>query len=201
MKPRDHAQWPVSLFHSLRQTTFDGKRCQWPTSYGTHHLGEAVCHLHCDLVHKDRDKTKAEFLLAYDEFKVQRRACKIVGVTERVIQVWRKLDEEFNAAVSALQASLDERRTRAVEESMWERAVAGDASAAEVLFWLANRAPDRWQDLKKIQHSVHHGGGVLMIPAQPDGDWSEIAQRQHEKLTDETGTGGRLIEAQGSAED
>lgn len=68
------------------------------------------------------------------------------------------------------------RSGRALKESMWQRAVDGGTSAAEVLFYLADRAPGCWQDLKRIRHEVQHGGRVLLVPrSTPDDEreWGE----------------------------
>lgn len=74
---------------------------------------------------------------------------------------------------------------------MWLRAASGDASSAEGLFYLATRSPDRRQDLKQINHEVHHGGGVLVVPGVTvdESEWSEAARSQQKQLVEETGVG------------
>lgn len=171
--------------------------CRLPVGYGAAHPREGVCHLNSEVVQKDRDRIKGQFLVAYDELKVIGAVCEAVGVAERTIRVWRKLDEDFDRAVSSFQESLERVRVRALEESMWERAVNGDASAAEVLFYLANRAPGRWQDLKRIRHEVQHGGGVLLVPTStPDDEreWGELAREQQKQLKERITSNLKLLD-------
>lgn len=165
-----------------------------PAGYGTDHPGEGACCKHAEVVQQDRARIKGEFLVAYDHFKVMRRACEVVDVAERTVHVWRDMDAEFDEAVARLQESLEDRRVRAVEESLFERAVSGKARAAEVLFYLANRAPQRWQDLKRIKHDIELGGGVLVSPGTSEDvdDWEERAVEEQRQLKEETR--GREIE-------
>ena len=81
-------------------------------------------------------------------------AAKAAGCGRRTVYRWQQLDPEFKAAVELALSS----RLGVVEDSLYVKAVGGNVVAA--IFWLCNRAKDRWQDVRKLQVEAVKATGV-----------------------------------------
>lgn len=77
---------------------------------------------------------------------------------------WGQADPVFQAQIDACQEQADRIRTAMIEDSSFARIVRGEATAAEVKFWLTNRAPDRWKD-RQIRELVGKDGAALLPAA------------------------------------
>lgn len=132
----------------------DGKPCQRKAGWGTgKHVGP--CKDHGETAHEKEKALKIAFLEAIeDPYKDKGQAAIAVGSSVPTIWRLRQEDPEFDKAVCQIHLDADRKRVEAVEDSLFCRIVAGNASAAETLFYLMNRAPDRWQDKRNVQHSV-----------------------------------------------
>ena len=71
---------------------------------------------------------------------------RTLGKDASTLWRWRQADPVFRRAVEELKEFVDELRVQMVEDAVFERIIRGEASAAEAIFWLKNRAPERWRD-------------------------------------------------------
>ena len=97
---------------------------------------------------------KALFLENYEEgIHSMQAAALAAGTTRTTIWRWRRTDPEFDRAVTALTSIVDVQRTLQVEEMLYKRITDGEASTGEIVFWLCNRAPKRWKDVREVNHN------------------------------------------------
>lgn len=68
------------------------------------------------------------------------KACQAAGISVVTIWRWRKESKDFDKEVLAVLDS----RTQTVEDALYSNAVKGNVVAQ--IFWLKNRASDRWKD-------------------------------------------------------
>lgn len=97
-------------------------------------------------------------------FSLQRAAKQAAKVDSSTVWRWRQRDPEFDAAYREAQEHVDGVRLSHVEDTLYQRIVKGDASAAEVIFWLKNRGKQRWRD--KIIAEVTGADGQPLIPIE-----------------------------------
>jgi hypothetical protein len=83
-------------------------------------------------------------------------AARSIGRDPRTVYRWRAADPEFDAQVRAAAEESDKVRVALVEDSYFARLVSGKASAAEMIFFLTNRDPERW---KHWNHRKAEGSG------------------------------------------
>jgi transposase-like protein len=83
-----------------------------------------------------------------------------LGMDERTIYRWRHADPVFDAACATALEQADRVRVHKVEDSLYRRLDEGEASAAEMVFFLCNRAPHRWRHVQTIQHTGGEGGPI-----------------------------------------
>jgi len=73
-------------------------------------------------------------------------ACKSANVSRNTIWEWRKKSKRFDNKVS----SIIDSRTQSVEDALFASALKGNVIAQ--IFWLKNRAKDRWKD--KFEYDI-----------------------------------------------
>ena len=85
-------------------------------------------------------------------------ACAEVGISSSTLWRWREEDEAFDEELSRLRDLVDRRRLAEVEDTLYRKIVDGEASPAEIFFWLTNRAPGRWKHARhlNVEARVHH---------------------------------------------
>lgn len=157
----------------------DGTPCRVTTTDGR-------CPAHDDEAVAQMVDAKAEFLELYStgEHSARGAAAK-VGRSAATVWRWRRVDEEFDQAVRDAQQLSDAIRVAAVEDTLFKRIMEETASPAEVIFFLKNRAPDRWKDKQHVQHGgdvqLH---GVLRVGpvAESAEEWEQGAQAQQAGL-------------------
>jgi DNA-binding XRE family transcriptional regulator len=111
---------------------------------------------------------------------------RALGIRRETLWDWERKNPEFSNVLKAASAAADER----VEASIYERAVGysyhmeklfswrGEVVRAETvehvppdpqlaMFWLKNRAPERWKDRMEIQHA-HIYNFVGMLPSEEE---------------------------------
>lgn len=110
-----------------------------------------------------------------------KEAAYAAGSSPRTIERLREEDPEFDEAVRTVCRSVDDARAKAVEDNLYRRVSTGKAAAAETIFFLINRAPHRWADVKKVQHV-------------PEPEILELLRKQVEALR--RGPRGRPFEAE-----
>lgn len=111
------------------------------------------------------DEKKAAFLEAYERLHVIVDAAAEIGVTDVTVFRWRQADPEFAAEVSKLQVDLEDVRYANLEQSMYARAIAGKAAAAEAIFLLVNESRRRGDERFKNTRSVDIQGRIGMYAA------------------------------------
>lgn len=82
------------------------------------------------------------------------KACQAASISVVTIWRWRKESEDFDKEVLAVLDS----RTQTVEDALYSNAVKGNVVAQ--IFWLKNRASDRWKDMYEGQV----GGEIKLKP-------------------------------------
>ena len=73
-------------------------------------------------------------------------ACKAANISRNTIWEWRKKSKRFDKKVN----SIIDSRTQSVEDALFSSAVKGNVAAQ--IFWLKNRAKDRWKD--KFEYDI-----------------------------------------------
>lgn len=109
---------------------------------------------------------------------------KIVGITERTLNNWKNRHPKFFQSLKEWKKKPD----KEVERSLFERAMGyehpedkifnhgGEAlivpttkhyppDTTAIIFWLKNRQPDKWRDVKDHRH----GGGIAVTHELSDG--------------------------------
>ncbi len=76
------------------------------------------------------------------------KACKSTDITHETFYQWYKKDKRFASKVDAIRDS----RVLIVEEVFYQKLVEGKAAPVEYIFYLKNRAPERWKDVN--EHKV-----------------------------------------------
>lgn len=79
--------------------------------------------------------------------------CDSMGITRKCWYDWRKEDEAFDAKV----LEIEQRNIDFAESQMMRNIKAGKETS--LIFFLLNRAPDRWKDKRNIEF----GGSVKLI--------------------------------------
>lgn len=103
-------------------------------------------------------------------------AAEKAGVSTSTVWRWRVADPEFDAKVKIVLTDLDGLRVQLVEDSLFQRLEKGTASAAEVIFFLCNRAPGRWRSVQRLEHTGAGGGPIR------HADLSKLSPAELEKL-------------------
>lgn len=103
-------------------------------------------------------------------------AAQKAGTSASGIWRWRTADAEFDAQVKRTLKDLDGLRVQLVEDGLFGRILRGEASAAEVIFFLCNRAPDRWRSVQRLEHTGAGGGPIR------HADLSKLSPAELEKL-------------------
>jgi hypothetical protein len=120
--------------------TSDGKACPLKVSK------KGRCRHHSEERNATTQAIKERVVALLSEGKHFSTAAVLVGIDATTIWRWRRADPDFDAKVKPLMLENDEDRVSLVEETLFERIVAGKAAPAEVIFWLKNRCPQRWKD-------------------------------------------------------
>lgn len=81
-------------------------------------------------------------------------SAKLVGVTLKTIADYRVKDPAFGAAELEAEAVA----TEPAEVALRDLALSGHMTA--LMFYLQNRAPDRWKDMRQMSKTVKHEGTV-----------------------------------------
>ena len=128
-----------------------GEPCQFPAGYGTETVGVGPCYVHAPEKIEAREEKKRKFLDIFEEVMTRDAAASAVGVDRRTVSRWMKQDPEFARTLREVDSRLSAARVVLVEDSMFHRVSTGQATAAETIFWLCNRASDRWRDVRHIE--------------------------------------------------
>ena len=68
-------------------------------------------------------------------------ACRAVGIDYTTLYSWEQKDQRLKEKIEGIIDS----RVLVVEDKLYSRLIKGEASPAEYIFYLCNRAQDRWR--------------------------------------------------------
>ena len=93
-----------------------------------------------------REQKKEAFLESLEGGVSISDACKAANISRHAIWEWRKKSKRFDKKVN----SIIDSRTQSVEDALFSSAVKGNVAAQ--IFWLKNRAKERWKD--KFEYDI-----------------------------------------------
>jgi len=97
---------------------------------------------------------QAEYLAALARGMRRSEAAAAAEINVSTVAAYRKKDPAFAAAETEAETQASE----VIESALWDLARGGHLTA--IMFWLQNRAPDRWRDMRQISKTVKHEGTV-----------------------------------------
>lgn len=86
-----------------------------------------------------------------------------VGVSRQTLYNWRKKYKEIDEALRMGKDVAD----RQVENALYTAAIEGNVTA--IIFWLKNRKPDKWRDMKNIDANIESIKKLDQILGDIDG--------------------------------
>lgn len=150
--------------------TLDNEPCPRPAGWGINPKTEKVvngpCRDHCQEAMDKRERVKERYLMAYlqaDRTIVE--ICEDIDVSPDTLMLWRKEDPEFGVLCEQAVLVVDDIRTINVEDTTYRRIIRGEAAAQETIFWLKNRAPDRWRDKVELEATGRDGQPLVPLAA------------------------------------
>ncbi|MBA7656694.1 hypothetical protein ES703_64621 [subsurface metagenome] len=93
-----------------------------------------------------RNQQKRAFLESLKSGVSIKEASDAAGIDRTTVWLWRKKWKGFDNKI----LSIIDSRTQTVEDALYTSALKGNVAAQ--IFWLKNRAKDRWKD--RIEHEV-----------------------------------------------
>jgi hypothetical protein len=146
----------------------NGKPCTRPSGWGLgkRAKGKSLCKDHVEEKQAKMASQKKKLLeLLADPLKTLVDLEREVGVAIRTMYNWRDDDEDFDKQWITLQATKDRVRVGIVEDNLFKRAAQDKhINPAETIFFLKNRAPERWKD--KVEREVTGKDGTPLFPAE-----------------------------------
>lgn len=97
---------------------------------------------------------QAEYLSSLARGMRRGEAAAAAEINTATVNAYRKKDPAFAAA----EVEAETLASEVIESALWELARGGHLTA--IMFWLQNRAPGRWQDMRRVQKTVTHEGTV-----------------------------------------
>lgn len=86
-----------------------------------------------------------------------------IGITRKTLYNWRKSSQAIKNAIEIGKSIMDQK----VENILLQQALQGDVTA--IIFWLKNRKPDQWRDVRRNEIS-----GKIETSPLKDLDTDEI---------------------------
>jgi hypothetical protein len=143
----------------------DGTVCTRPQGWGIKGKKSGPCRDHTDEAMERMRTLKQTVLdLLADPENTLRHVAEKSDVSVPRMYAWRQEDEDFDKEWLTIIAARDRMRVQIVEDSLYTRAAAGKINPAEAIFFLKNRAPDRWRD--KVEREITGKDGVPLIPLE-----------------------------------
>ena len=93
-----------------------------------------------------RNQQKRAFLQSLKSGVTIKDASDAAGIDRTTVWLWRKKWKGFNNKIF----SIIDSRTQTVEDALYGSALSGNVAAQ--IFWLKNRAKDRWKD--RFEHEI-----------------------------------------------
>ena len=98
-----------------------------------------------------REEHKRGFLELYAKKSCNITAtAKAIGVGRTTIWLWRKEDEDFDAAIKEIEEGLVDY----AESALYRAAIGSEEQPSHItalIFWLCNRRPDRWKHVNRVE--------------------------------------------------
>ncbi len=110
-----------------------------------------------DEKNEKRNLQKKTFLKSLEQGTSIIKACKSADIAVVTAWRWRRDNKDFDEKVLAIIES----RTQVVEDALYVGASKGNVIAQ--IFWLKNRAKDRWKDKQEYEHSGVIGYKLLNV--------------------------------------
>lgn len=96
-----------------------------------------------------RDKAKENFLKAYEANACNiSKAARNISISRRVYYKWREQDPDFDEACHELEQGMID----LAESQLHANILNGKETS--LIFFLTNRAPDRWKHIKAFDHTT-----------------------------------------------
>lgn len=89
-------------------------------------------------------------------------ACQGANIVRSTFYQWYKQDPAFGKKVDEAQES----RVQHVEDALYKNAITGSLTAQ--IFFLCNRAPEKWKNVQKVEASLHGQGPIHFVLYDPD---------------------------------
>lgn len=105
-----------------------------------------------------RNQQKRAFLQSLKSGVTIKDASDAAGIDRTTVWLWRKKWKGFNNKIF----SIIDSRTQTVEDALYGSALSGNVAAQ--IFWLKNRAKDRWKD--KFEQEVKIKGELKITDAR-----------------------------------
>lgn len=141
----------------------DGNPCRKPLGWGIKGRDTGPCRYHDGRDQGTRERIKKGIVeyLARPELTL-RQVGRKVGRAPNTIWGWRQRDKEFDKQCATAMSSANSARVQIVEDSLFKRIITDRVNPAETIFWLKNRAPERWRD--KVVSARTGKDGKALIP-------------------------------------
>ncbi len=177
--------------------TLDKEPCPRPAGWGINPKTKKVitgpCRDHTKEALAARDHTKEQYLVQYLQGdRSAEEICEDIGTSHSALMTWRQEDPEFGALCERAVEVVDDMRVVNIEDTTYRRIIAGEAAAQETIFWLKNRAPDRWRDKVEIEATGKDGQPLIPLAAiralveddEEHGYYEEIEEAEVLSITD-----------------
>lgn len=111
-----------------------------------------------DVTNVTRNRQKEAFLLSLERGTSITEACENARISRMTVWRWRKKYKGFDSKVLLVIDS----RTQSMEDALYASGLKGNVIAQ--IFWLKNRAKDRWKD--KFEQKVELEGELRITDAK-----------------------------------
>lgn len=88
-------------------------------------------------------------------------SCEGARISRETFYAWIHQDEQFGQDVQTAKDS----RTEFVEDALYQNALKGNATAQ--IFFLCNRAPERWKNVHKVEAELNGDVPIAFVPYDP----------------------------------
>lgn len=72
----------------------------------------------------------------------------------QTVENWRNKSSRIDRYIEALKSINDNKRNAMVEDAFFKRLMEGSGSAADYIFYLTNRLPNRWADKRAVVNNT-----------------------------------------------
>jgi hypothetical protein len=142
---------PVKACGDFGGRTAQGGPCRHEAGWGTARPGSGPCCEHDPEAAGQLEALKQRVLdgLA-NPLKHLAQVAQEIGVGATTIYNWRVADPAFDEAVVGVCSARDSLRVHLVDDAWFGRILTGDAPAGTEIFWMKNKAPDRFRDRTEL---------------------------------------------------